>query len=464
MSKRINSKATGSFFFALLIVIGIISGVYPSTHPEVADGTLNHGDLAWMLTATALVLLMTPGLSFFYGGMVKTKNILSTMLQSMVALGVVSLIWFTFGFSLCFGVSMGGWIGNPLSFAFFDNVGTAPHSSIATGIPFMLFAAFQLKFAIITPALITGSFAERIRFWSYVVFMCLFTLLIYCPIAHWVWHPDGFLYKMGVLDFAGGAVIHLSAGIAALVGAIVLGRRKTHIEKENHNPSNIPYIILGTGLLWFGWFGFNAGSSLGANAQAITALLNTNMASAAAMVCWMLLDVINNKKPNATGACIGAVVGLATVTPAAGYILPGFSILVGIIGCIASYLVVHWKNKSTIDDTLDVFPCHGVGGIVGMILTGVFAKDLGLVYGQTNLILAQIAAVLIIGVYSYALTYVILKITNFITPLRVSAEDELLGLDLSQHDETALPEMPILSLIPVKPSKGLESNQHHLIN
>jgi len=205
-----------------------------------------------------------------------------------------------------------------LSFAFFHNVGVQAHPAIATGLPFILFAAFQLKFAIITPALITGSFVERIRFWSYVIFMCLFTLLIYCPIAHWVWHPDGFLFKMGVLDFAGGAVIHLSAGVAALVGAIVLGRRDTHLKNENQVPSNIPYILLGTGLLWFGWFGFNAGSSLGANEVAILALLNTNMASAAAMICWILLDVISNKKPNVVGVCIGAVVGLATVTPAAG--------------------------------------------------------------------------------------------------------------------------------------------------
>jgi Amt family ammonium transporter len=440
MTKQLSSKGVGRFFFIVLIVIGVLSSFYPANHPDAAIDEVHHGNIAWMLTATALVLLMTPGLSFFYGGMVKAKNIISTMLQSFIALGVVSIIWYVIGFSLCFGESIGGVIGNPFDFVFFDNVGTAPHPRIATAIPFVLFAAFQLKFAIITPALITGSFAERIRFWSYVIFMCLFTLFIYCPIAHWVWHPEGFLYKMGVLDFAGGAVIHLSAGVAALVGALVLGRRKTHVNNENHVASNIPYIILGTGLLWFGWFGFNAGSSLEANDVAINALLNTNMASAAAMICWILLDTINNKKPSALGACIGAVVGLATVTPAAGFIYPAHSILIGIIGSICSYYVVHWKNKSDIDDTLDVFPCHGVGGIVGMILTGVFAKESGLIYGQFNLLFAQSAAVLIIGFYSFVITYIIMKITNAITPLRVSAEEEELGLDLSQHHETVFPE------------------------
>ncbi len=446
MTKQLSSKSVGRFFFVVLLLLGIISSIYPAHHPDAPIDDVKHGNIAWMLTATALVMLMTPGLSFFYGGMVKSKNIISTMLQSFVALGVVSIIWYVVGFSLTFGDSLGGVIGNPLSFAFFDNVGTASHPNIATAIPFVLFAAFQLKFAIITPALITGSFAERIRFWSYVIFMCLFTMLIYCPVAHWVWHPDGFLFKMGVLDFAGGAVIHLSAGVAALVGAVVLGPRKTHINKETHEPSNIPYILLGTGLLWFGWFGFNAGSSLEANDVAINALLNTNMASASAMICWILLDVINNKKPSSVGACIGAVVGLATVTPAAGFIYPAHSIIIGIIGSLCSYYVVHWKNKSEIDDTLDVFPCHGVGGIVGMLLTGVFAKEIGLIYGKFDLILAQTIAILVIGIYSFAATWVILKITNSITPLRVSERGEEIGLDLSQHDESIFSEMELIQI------------------
>lgn len=453
MSKHLTSKSVGRFFFVVLILLGIVSSIYPARHPDAAIDEINHGNIAWMLTATALVLLMTPGLSFFYGGMVKGKNIISTMLQSFIALGVVSIIWYVVGFSLCFGESIGGVIGNPLSFAFFDNVGTASHPKIATAIPFVLFAAFQLKFAIITPALITGSFAERIRFWSYVIFMCLFTMFIYCPVAHWVWHPDGFLFKLGVLDFAGGAVIHLSAGVAALVGAIVLGRRKTHVNNEIHTPSNVPYILLGTGLLWFGWFGFNAGSSLEANGVAINALLNTNMASASAMICWILLDAINNKKPSSVGACIGAVVGLATVTPAAGYIYPAHSILIGIIGSICSYYVVHWKNKSDIDDTLDVFPCHGVGGIVGMLLTGIFAKESGLIYGKFDLLIAQTIAIVVIGVYSYVITYLILKLTNAITPLRVSEKEEEIGLDISQHDESIFSEMELIQTIQFEQTK-----------
>jgi Amt family ammonium transporter len=259
-----------------------------------------------MLTASAMVLVMTPGLSFFYGGMVKPKNIISTMLQSFMALGVISLLWYAVGFSLAFGDSIGGFVGNPLTYLFFNGVGEAPHPSIAPALPFVLYAAFQLKFAIITPALITGSFAERTRFWSYVLFMCLFTVLIYAPLAHWTWHPEGFLFKWGVLDFAGGTVVHISAGFAALAGASILGRRKDHIEGETHNPTNIPYVMLGTGLLWFGWFGFNGGSALGANALAVKSFVNTNLASAAAMVTWILVDASIGRKPSAMGACIGA--------------------------------------------------------------------------------------------------------------------------------------------------------------
>jgi len=437
--RKTRSRTLGRIALALLLLLSLAASVYPSEHPVALPGSLNTGDVGWMLTATALVLLMTPGLSFFYGGMVSRKNMLSTMLQSFIALGVVSLIWYAVGFSLVFGDSLGGVIGNPLTFAFFDGVGTAAHPRIATGIPLLLFAAFQLKFAIITPALITGSFAERIRFWSYLIFMVFFTLFVYCPVAHWVWHPDGFLFKMGVLDFAGGAVIHLSAGVAALTGALVLGRRHSHREGTVHQPSNIPYILLGTGLLWFGWFGFNAGSSLGANEMAINAMVNTSLASASAMMAWMLLDVINHKKPSTVGVCIGAVVGLATITPAAGYIVSGHSFLIGALASLASYTVVHWKNRSEIDDTLDVFPCHGVGGILGMLFTGIFATEGGALYGSFALLGAQTLAVVVIGLYSLGLTWVLLKWTDRITPLRVSAEHELLGLDLSQHDETAEP-------------------------
>jgi Amt family ammonium transporter len=308
---------------------------------------------------------------------------------------------------------------------------------MATSIPFILFAAFQLKFAIITPALITGSFAERVRFWGYLIFVCLFSLLIYAPLAHWTWHPEGFLFKMGVLDFAGGTVVHISAGFAALAGAMVLGRRKSHLANHEHKPSNIPYVLLGTGLLWFGWFGFNAGSALDANTLAVTAFINTHMASAAAMMAWILLDAAKGRKATAIGACIGAVVGLVAITPAAGFVSFGPAIFIGLAASIISNYAVHWKNKSSIDDTLDVFPCHGVGGIVGMVLTAVFAKEGGLVTtGNPDLLLKHLLALVIVSVFTFGGSYMLLKLTNIIIPLRVKPEDEEDGLDISQHHES----------------------------
>ena len=431
-------KRIGLFVFMLLMIIGFVACIYPAHHPEgeVADT----GDVAWMITSSGLVLLMTPGLSFFYGGMVTTKNIISTMLQSFIALGVISVLWFVVGFSLAFGDSIGGFIGNPLTYFMFDNVGTAPHPVLGSGLPFVLFAAFQLKFAIITPALITGSFAERVRFWSYLLFICLFSLLIYCPLAHWTWHPEGFLYQWGVLDFAGGTVVHISAGFAALAGAMLLGRRKSHISNEEHVPVNIPYVLLGTGLLWFGWFGFNAGSALGANSLAITAFFNTNLASASAMMAWILMDSVRGKKPSALGACIGAVVGLVAITPAAGFVDYGPALFIGIIASVISNYAVHWKTQSTLDDTLDVFPCHGVGGIVGMIATAIFAKEGGLITGETTLFMYHMLALVIVFGFTFFGSILLYKLTNAIIPLRVEAEQEELGLDLSQHLESITPD------------------------
>lgn len=435
-------KKYGLIALSILVLLSVLTCLYPAVHPEATE-PMDTGNVAWMLTATALVLFMTPGLSFFYGGMVKAKNIISTMLQSFIALGVVSVLWYVVGFSLAFGDSIGGLIGNPATFFMFDNVGTANHPVIASGMPLVLFAAFQLKFAIITPALVTGSFAERVRFWSYLLFICFFTLFIYCPLAHWVWHPDGFLCKMGALDFAGGAVIHISAGFAGLAGALVLGRRKSHVKGEEHFPVNIPYVLLGTGLLWFGWFGFNAGSALAANTQALTAFINTNMASAAAMLAWILLDAARGRKASALGACIGAVVGLATITPAAGYISFGPSVLIGAFAAIVSNMVVHWKSSSTLDDTLDVFPCHGVGGILGMLAAGIFSVNAGLITGSVDFFLVEVLTILIVAVYSFAGSIIIYKVIGYIIPLRVSEEHEALGLDISQHRESIFesPEM-----------------------
>ena len=354
------------------------------------------------------------------------------MLQSFIALGVISLLWYLVGFSLAFGESWHGLIGNPATYFAFRNVGLSPNPAFSPTFPFLLFALFQLKFAIITPALITRSFAERVKFTSYLLFICLFSLLIYCPLAHWTWHPEGFLRKWGVLDFSGGTVVHMSAGFAALAGAFILGKR----EHKYHQPANIPFIILGTGMLWFGWFGFNAGSALSANGQAVQAFATTNFASASAMMTWVLFDALVGRKISAMGACIGAVVGLVAITPAAGFVNLGQSVFIGFAAALISNLAVYYKQRTSLDDTLDVFPCHGVGGIVGMIMTAVFAKDVGLVYGQFSTFQYHLITLAIVAVFTFGGSFLIFKLTGLITRLRVSPEEERLGLDLSQHAET----------------------------
>lgn len=429
-----NSRNISVFIFFVFIALSTVSAFYPSRHPE--GGVFDSGTIAFMLSASGLVLLMTPGLSFFYGGMVNARSIISTMLQSFVALGIVSLLWYVVGFSLAFGDDLYGIVGDPRTFLFFDNVGLAPHDRMGTALPFVLFAAFQLKFAIITPALITGSFAERVRFWGYVIFVCLFSLLIYCPLAHMTWHPDGLFFKMGVLDFAGGTVVHISAGFAALAGAMFLGRRQSHREQKGHTVVNVPYVILGTGLLWFGWFGFNAGSALESNSLAVLAFINTNLASASAMLAWMLFDIVRGKKASAVGACVAAVVGLVAITPAAGFVSFGSSLFIGVAAAIVCNLAVHWKTQSDLDDTLDVFPCHGVGGIVGMILTAVFAKEGGLITGQTTLFFYHLLALLIVSAFTFFGSLLLYRLVVFFTPLRVTAEEEAMGLDISQHEES----------------------------
>ncbi len=442
--------------FILLVILAFTALFAPSSKNTIpAGGPINPGDVAWMLTASALVLLMTPGLSFFYGGMVSLKNVVSTMLQSVVALGVISLVWLAVGFSLAFGDSLGGFVGNPLTFLMFDGVGEVTHPTLSQTIPLVLFAFFQLKFAIITPALITGSFAERVRFSSYLLFIVLFSLFIYAPLAHWTWHPDGFLRKWGVLDFAGGTVVHMSAGWAALAGALMLGRRKSHLSNETSSPANVPFVLLGTGMLWFGWFGFNAGSALGANGSAAMAFATTNTASAAAMLGWMFFDWMRGRKPSALGACIGAVVGLVAITPAAGYVTLRESIFIGVCASVVSNLAAHWKSRSTLDDTLDVFPCHGVGGMVGMLMTGIFAKDVGLTSGQTATFLAHLGALLIVSAYSFIGSWILYKATDMIIPMRVPEEQEIEGLDLSQHGETAI--APELLLAPSTNGNGVHA-------
>ena len=425
--------------FLVLVLVTLFALFLPPQKTPTPGDPINPGDVAWMLTASALVLLMTPGLSFFYGGMVGFKNVVSTMLQSVVALGVISIVWVLVGFSLAFGDSFGGFIGDPRTFLMFDGVGEATSKALSPTIPLMLLALFQLKFAIITPALITGAFAERVRFSAYLLFIVLFSLFIYCPLAHMTWHPDGYLKKMGVLDFAGGTVVHMSAGWAALAGAILLGRRRSHVAQEAHTPANIPFVLLGTGMLWFGWFGFNAGSALAANGQATVAFGTTNTASAAAMLSWMFFDWMRGNKPSALGACIGAVVGLVAITPAAGYVTIRESIMIGVTASVVSNLAVHFRTKSTLDDTLDVFPCHGIGGMVGMVFTGIFA-DKGLAEAgiKSELFWHHMLALLIVSAFSFFGALILFKLTDLIIPLRVPAEEEVAGLDLSQHGETAL--------------------------
>jgi len=435
-SKTERIRGFSALPFILIAAVSLAGGFVRSQPQAVIGGPMNAGDVAWMLTATGLVLLMTPGLSFFYGGMVRTKNVVSTMLQSFVAMAVISILWIVVGFSLAFGDSVRGVIGDPRTFFMFTRVGASTHPDLAPTIPLILFALFQLKFAIITPALITGSFAERVRFTSYLLFMCLFSVFIYAPLAHWTWHPEGFLHKLGVLDFAGGTVVHMSAGLAALAGAITLGRRKTHEAGEAHTPANIPFVMLGTGMLWFGWFGFNAGSALSASGQAAMAFATTNTASAAAALAWIFFDGMRGQKPSALGACVGAVVGLVAITPAAGYVSIGESIFIGTCASVISNLCVHWKNSSsTLDDTLDVFPCHGVGGMVGMLMTGVFAKDVGLTSGHAATFLVHCGALVFVAAFSFAGSWLLYRVTDLIIPLRVSDEQEEIGLDLSQHGE-----------------------------
>lgn len=414
-------------FLLLLIGFSVLAVFMPATPKQIVTEGMNGGDIAWMLTASALVLLMTPGLAFFYGGMIDMKNIIYTMFQSFIAMGVVGVLWIVVGFSLAFGDSIGGLIGDPRSFFMFHNVLDGNPWSLAPTIPLVLFAFFQLKFAIITPALITGTFAERVRFKSYIIFLVLFSLFIYSPLAHWTWHPEGFLFKMGVLDFAGGTVVHMSAGIAALVASIFL---KSNEEKKHIAPANIPYVLLGTGLLWFGWFGFNAGSAMSAGTLAASAFATTNTASAAAGLAWILFDSVRGKKPSALGFCIGAVVGLVAITPAAGFVTIPSSLFIGTFASLISNVMVHWKTtKTSLEDTLDVFPCHGVGGAVGMIMTALLANTAvnganttgnGLFFGETALFIVHMKALVIVVAYTFVGTGILLKVTDLIAPLTIS--------------------------------------------
>ena len=443
MSKKTAKQILPFVLLAVLAIVAMFIKPVADFVPGEKDPQYSSADIAWVLVSTALVFLMTPGLAFFYGGMVNRKNVISTMIKSVVAAGIVGVLWIVCGFSLAFGDTVKGVIGDPTTFAFFHNVKGHAAWPLANTIPLTLFSLFQLMFAIITPGLVVGAVAERIRFTSYILFIVLFSLLVYAPVAHWSWHPEGFLAKMGAFDFAGGTVVHITAGCAALAGAMVLKRRKSHVENKEIPPANVPYVLIGTGLLWFGWFGFNAGSAVGATTLAVNAFGTTTTAAASAGLTWMFFDVIKGKKPSVLGFCIGAVVGLVAITPAAGYVGIPQSIIVGLIAAVVSNIAIAIKQKSTtLDDTLDVFPCHGLGGMVGMLLTGVFASTAvnsagpnGLFYGNPGFFFTQFKAMGIVVVYSFVVSYAIFKFINFVVPMRVSELEEELGLDETQHNE-----------------------------
>ncbi|MCC6214935.1 MAG: ammonium transporter [Polyangiaceae bacterium] len=402
---------------------------------------INGSDTAWVLVSTALVLLMTPGLALFYGGMVRSKNVLSTFMHSFCAMGIVTVLWVTIGYSLAFSpTAAGGFVGG-LGHVFLEGVGVTPREG--TTVPHLVFMAFQLMFAIITPALISGAYAERLKFSTYVAFTALWSLLVYAPLAHWVWAPEGWLLKRGALDFAGGTVVHLSSGASALVVAIVLGKRIGYPHRKAP-PHNLTLTLVGAGILWFGWFGFNAGSSLGANGIAALALVNTHVAAAAGAIAWAAVEWIRHGKPSSLGVASGLVAGLVVITPAAGFVGPMASIALGVAGGIVCYGGVQLKGRLGYDDSLDAFGVHGVGGLVGAILTGVFAAKAwnpagqdGLLYGGTQLFVEQFIAAGAAAGYAVIVTFVLLKVLDAVLGLRAAKDDEQEGLDITVHGEEA---------------------------
>jgi ammonium transporter, Amt family len=402
---------------------------------------VDSGDTAWLLISTALVMVMLPGLALFYGGLVRRKNVLSTIMHSFFGLALVSVAWVLVGFSLAFGPDVNGMglIGG-LDHVGFMNVGLEPSTVYATTIPFVLFAAFQLMFAAITPALITGAFAERKRFASFVVFTILWSIFVYSPVAHWVWAADGWLFGLGALDFAGGTVVHASSGVSAIVVALLIGRRVA--SGEPMEPHDIPMTVLGAGLLWFGWFGFNAGSAVGANGLAANALLVTNTAAAAATITWVLASYLHKRKVSVVGAACGAVAGLVAITPASGFVTAGGALVIGLAVGALCYSATLLREQLRIDDALDVFAVHGVGGTFGAIATGVFATAAinaypGLIDGNPGQVVTQLVAVGVTIAYAGIATFAIVKVTDLVLGIRVGSAEEELGLDLAVHGEVA---------------------------
>jgi Amt family ammonium transporter len=434
-------------FVSLLCMAGIASGE-ESSNPAagavpaaMAASKIDTGDTAWMLISTALVMLMTPGLALFYGGMVRGKNVLGTLMQSFIALSIISVQWILIGYSLSFGPDVNGIIGN-LDWVGLNGVGLEPNPDYAPTIPHMTFMIYQAMFAVITPALITGAFAERMKFSAYFVFILLWSTIVYDPVAHWVWGTGGWLKKMGALDFAGGIVVHLISGIAALAAALIIGRRKGYLQDAMY-PHNLPMTVLGTGLLWFGWFGFNAGSALSAGTLSTVAFVTTHTSAVSATLMWVVIEWIHRGKPTMFGAATGSIAGLATITPASGFVSPMSSLMIGLAAGSLCYLSLNMKGKIGYDDSLDAFGVHGIGGIIGTVATGLFAQTLinpaganGLFFGSSQLLSTQMTAILVTGAYSFIVTAILLKVIDKVIGLRVDEESEVNGLDISQHGES----------------------------
>jgi len=438
-----------SLVLAILLVLGVVAIVHAQTAPAApaaaasAPLKIDKGDTAWMLTSSALVLMMTaPGLALFYSGMVRQKNALATLMHSFIIMALISVQWVLWGYSVAFGPDKGGIIGG-LEWIGLRGVGTEPYEAYAKTIPHQAFMLFQMMFAIITPALITGAFAERKKFSAFILFVLLWATLVYDPLAHWVWGDGGWLKKMGALDFAGGTVVHISSGVSALVCALMIGKRRGY-GHQPMQPHNLPMTVMGAALLWFGWFGFNAGSALEANGLAVSAFLATNTAAAAAALGWMFTEWMTRGKPTVLGAASGAVAGLVAITPASGYVGPVSALIIGGLAGLLCYSACNFKSKLGYDDSLDVVGVHGVGGTWGAIATGLWASKAvnpdgadGLFFGNPGQLWTQIVAILASYALAAVMTAVILKVVDAIVGLRVPEEDEVAGLDLSQHSETA---------------------------
>lgn len=413
-----------------------------SASPQaVAASKIDTGDTAWILVSTALVMLMTPGLALFYGGMVRGKNVLGTIMQSFIAIAVISVQWILIGYSLSFGPDLHGIIGS-LDWVGLNGVGIEPNPDYAPTIPHAAFMMYQAMFAVITPALITGAFAERMKFSAYLLFILLWSTIVYDPVAHWVWGAGGWLKKMGTLDFAGGIVVHLISGISALAAALIIGKRKGYLQEAMY-PHNLPMTVLGAGLLWFGWFGFNAGSALSAGALSTMAFVATHTSAVSATVTWMIIEWLHRGKPTMFGAATGSIAGLATITPASGFVSPMSALIIGLAAGAVCYAALNIKGKIGYDDSLDAFGVHGIGGILGTFATGLFAQTLinpsgnnGLFFGNQKLLFYQMIAILITAAYSFIMTAIILKTLDKTLGLRVDEESEASGLDISQHGES----------------------------